>query len=256
MGREQFASLEAYNPNNIRVIADRLSRKYADLDKRHVFWVAKTLGIYPDAEAYKTKQHVDMTKMGKIDKQCEFVENGRLSEKGIKAVESYLVAEGYSVGKDYEGKEDKMTESKNVWEQVDLITAMKQDYEKVLRERDEAKAEAQENFELLKQYEVEIDELKDRLLIYEKENNDLKSEKKELSKMQIDKDFSKEIDNLQVRMGKYNQEINLLLSDMSILRKDYSALQTKMNQMQDSKKKLDGVLSDLVGCSKRLINLK
>ena len=74
--------------------------------------------------------------------------------------------------------------------------------------------------------------------------------------MQIDKDFSKEIDNLQVRMGKYNQEINLLLSDMSILRKDYSALQTKMNQMQDSKKKLDGVLSDLVGCSKRLINLK
>ena len=149
-----------------------------------------------------------------------------------------------------------MPETKSVWEQVDLISAMKQDYEKVLRERDEAKAEAQENFELLKQYEVEIDELKDRLLIYEKENNDLKAEKKELSKMQIDKDFAKEIDSLQVRVGKYNQEINLLLSDMSILRKDYSALQTKMNQMQDSKKKLDGVLSDLVGCSKRLMNLK
>lgn len=69
-------------------------------------------------------------------------------------------------------------------------------------------------------------------------------------------DFSKEIDELQTRIGKYNQEINLLLADMNVLRKDYSVLQTRMNQMQDNKKKLDGVLSDLVGCSKRLINLK
>lgn len=253
MEKKRFMSFETYNPNNIRAVADRLSKKYTDLDRRHVFWVAKAVGIYPDAETYSKKQFVDMTKMGKINESSDLVEKRRLSEKGVSAIESFLVAEGFTVKKE-EG--EKMPETKSVWEQVDLISAMKQDYEKVLRERDEAKAEAQENFELLKQYEVEIDELKDRLLIYEKENNDLKAEKKELSKMQIDKDFAKEIDSLQVRVGKYNQEINLLLSDMSILRKDYSALQTKLNQMQDSKKRLDGVLSDLVGCSKRLMNLK
>ena len=251
----KFSALDVYSPNHIRVIAHKLANKYENLERTHVFWIAKKLDIYPDGIPYKTKKAIDMTKMGKINKaNSQYVENGNVSDAGVRAIETFLISEGYTVKKDY--GEEKMPDTKSVWEQVDLISAMKQDYEKVVAERDEAKAEAQENFELLKQYEVEIDELKDRLLIYEKENNDLKAEKKELGKMQFDKDFAKEIDNLQVRVGKYNQEINLLLSDMSILRKDYSALQTKMNQMQDSKKKLDGVLSDLVGCSKRLMNLK
>lgn len=69
-------------------------------------------------------------------------------------------------------------------------------------------------------------------------------------------DFSNEIDSLQVRIGKYNQEINACLSDMNILRKDISTLQTRANKLLDDKKKLEGVLSDLVGCSKRLMNMK
>lgn len=252
----KFSALDVYSPNHIRVIAHKLANKYENLERTHVFWVAKQLDIYPDGIPYKTKKAIDMTKMGKINKaNSQYVENGNVSDAGVRAIETFLISEGYTVKKDY--GEEKMPDTKSIWEQVDLISAMKQDYEKVQTERDEAKTEAETYAKQIDEYEKQIEELKDKLLITEKENNDLKSEKKELSKMQIETvDFQKEVDKLQVRVGKYNQEINLLMSDMSILRKDYSALQTKMNQMQDSKKKLDGVLSDLVGCSKRLMNLK
>ena len=90
-----------------------------------------------------------------------------------------------------------------------------------------------------------------------KENNELKSEKKELSKMQIKAvDYNKEIDELQKRIGQYNTEINIYSADVSELRKDVSILQTSVNQLQEKKKKLEGVISDLIGCSKRLMNMK
>ena len=248
---------QVYDENHLRVIAYKFSRKYDSLSKTHVYWIAKQLNIYPDAECVNGEKIVRENRTGKINKANDkFVTKGKLNENGVKAIEDFIVKEGYAVKKDY--KDEQMEEKTvNVWDQVNIIAMMKQDYEKAIAERDEAKTQAQENFELLKQYESEIDELKDKLLICEIENTDLKAEKKELSKMQIDSvNFSKEIDTLQVRIGKYSQEVNLLLSDMSVLRKDYSSLQIKMNQMQDSKKKLDGVLSDLVGCSKRLMNLK
>ena len=100
MEKKRFMSFESCNPNNIRAVADRLSKKYTDLDRRHVFWVAKAVGIYPAAEAYKTKNFVDMTKMGKINEGCDLVEKRRLSEKGVSAIESFLVAEGFAVKKE------------------------------------------------------------------------------------------------------------------------------------------------------------
>ena len=253
------ALLATYNKNHIRVVANSLSNKYDGLAKQHVYWIAKELGIYPDAVQHKTKKCVDEAKMGKINKNnTNFVTNGKLNDNGIQTIESYLTKEGFSVRKDYkEGQVMESRASTNIWEQADLISMMKKDYEKAVAERDSAKAEAEQYCDLADKYEKEIEELKDKLIISQKENTDLKSEKQELSKMQLKTvDFNKEIDSLQVRIGKYNQEINLLPSDMSVLRKEYSALQTKMNQMQDSKKKLDGVLSDLVNCSKKLMNIE
>lgn len=249
---QKFAELGMYNPHHIRGIADALTKKYQDLDPRHVFWIAKKLNIYPDAKTYVGKEWAHMTKMGKINKNTGYVADGNrshLTDSAIKVIEDYLITEGYETYN--ENKEEKMTETKkSIWEQADLITLMKKDYEKAVADRDEY-------IELATSYEKEIEELKDKLLIVEKENNDLKSEKKELSKMQIaTADFNKEIDSLQVRVGKYNQEVNVYISEVNMLRKDLSAAQTAVNRLQENKKKLDGVLSDLVSCSKRLMNLK
>lgn len=254
----EFNHYANYNPNNIRATANRLAKKYKDLPEQHIYWIAKELNIYPDAIPYKKSKRVDMTKMGKINRDnTSYVQKGKLSDDGIQAIESYLVQEGYELDNDRKEEAPEPKMKTNIWEQADLISLMKKDYEKAVAERNEAKAEAEQYLELADKYEKEIEDLKDKLLISEKENCSLKSEKQELSKMQIKTvDFSREIDDLQTRIGKYNTEINLLLADMNVLRKDYSVLQTRMNQMQDNKKKLDGVLSDLVGCSKRLMNLK
>ena len=256
MAGQHFDDFRSYSSNNIRPLAERLSEKYINLERNHVFWIAKELNIYPDGVPYKKSKTVEMTKTGRINREnTEYVTKGKINEKGIQAIEAYLVREGYIINKS--NGEKKMMESKSIWEQADLIAMMKKDYEKAVAECNEAKTEAEQYCELAEKYEKEVEELKDKLLISEKENTDLKSEKQELGKMQLKNiNFNKEIDNLQVRIGKYNQEINMLLSDMSVLRKEYSVLQTKVNQMQDNKKKLDGVLSDLVLCSKRLMNLK
>lgn len=252
---EKFAHLEAYNPNNIRVIADRLSKKYRDLERTHVFWIAKEIGIYPDAVTYKKKKSVHVTKMGKNNRICPLVTDGRLNESGIHAIETFLETEGYVVKID--NGEEKMAESKSVWEQVDLISAMKLDYEKVVAERDKAKEDAESYAKMAEEYDKIIEDLKDKLLVAERENSNLKTEKQQLSKMQIESvDFEKEIDNLQVKIGRYSQELNTCLSEINELRKGISVLQTRYNSLQDNKKKLDGVLSDLVGCSKRLMNIK
>lgn len=255
---QKFAELGTYNPHHIRGIADALTKKYQDLDPRHVFWIAKKLNIYPDAKTYVGKEWAYMTKMGKINKNTGYVADGnrsRLTDSAIKVIEDYLITEGYETYN--ENKEKKMTETKSIWEQADLISLMKQDYEKAVAERDKAKAEADSYASMMDEYEKEIEDLKDKLLIAEKENNDLKSEKKELSKMQINTaDFNKEIDSLQVRVGKYNQEVNVYISEVNMLRKDLSAAQIAVNRLQENKKKLEGVLSDLIGCSKRLMNLK
>lgn len=246
---EKFNGYDTYNPYNIRAVADRLSKKYINLNRTHIFWIAKELDIYPDGQPYKTKKAVDMTKMGKINgNNTEYVFNGRLNDKAIEAIEAFLVQEGYVIKK--ENGEDKMPDTKSIWEQADLIALMKQDYEKAIAERDKAKSEADE-------YAKMVDELSDKLLICEKENSELKAEKKELGKMQIEvPDFTKSIDSLQARIGKYNQELNHCFADINEMRKEISSLQTRMNQLQDNKKRLEGALSDIVGCSKRLMNMK
>lgn len=247
----KFVDLGTYNPHHIRGIADALTKKYQDLDPRHVFWIAKKLNIYPDAKTYGGKEWAYMTKMGKINKNTGYVADGNrahLTDSAIKAIEDYLITEGYETY--IENKEGKMTETKSIWEQADLISLMKKDYEKAVADRDEY-------IELATSYEKEIEELKDKLLIAEKENNALKSEKQQLTKMQIEiPNFNKEIDALQQRIGKYNTEINMYSSEVNELRKDISALQTSVNRLQDQKKKLEGVVSDLIGCSKRLMNMK
>ena len=251
-----------YSTNNIRTVANRLSKKYCDLNETHVYWIAKELNIYPDAQVHKRSKSVDMGKTGKINRDnTEFVNNGKLNEKGIQAIESYLLQEGYKADSNYKEEameqKPKPKQNTNIWEQADLIAMMKNEYEKAVSERDAAKSEADQFAKMADKYEKEIEELKDKLIISEKENCSLKSEKQELSKMQIKTvDFGREIDSLQERIGKYNQEINACLSDMNILRKDISALQTRANKLWDDKKKLEGVLSDLVGCSKRLMNMK
>ena len=230
----KFGSLAEYNPNNIRSIALQLSNKYQNLHRNHVFWIAKELEIYPDAKPYATKKFVDMTKMGKININSQYVVDRKVSSEGIQAIENYLGSEGYKIQADY--KEEKMVESKNIWEQADLISLMKKDYEKAVADRDEY-------IELATSYEKEIEELKDKLLIAEKENNDLKSEKQQLTKMQIEiPNFNKEIDGLQQRIGKYNTEINVYMSEVNELRKDVSALQISVNRLQDQKKKLENDL--------------
>lgn len=247
----KFVDLGTYSPHHIRGIADALTKKYKDLDPRHVFWIAKKLNIYPDAKTYSKKEWVYMTQMGKINKNTGYVSDGNrghLTDSAIEAIEECLIAEGYKIRTDY--KEEKMVESKSIWEQADLISLMKKDYEKAVADRDEY-------IELATSYEKEIEELKDKLLIIEKENNDLKSEKQQLTKMQIEiPNFNKEIDGLQQRIGKYNTEINVYMSEVNELRKDVSAMQTSVNRLQDQKKKLENVISDLIGCSKRLMNLK
>lgn len=246
-----------YSSNNIRAVANRLVKKYSDLKEPHVYWIAKELNIYPDGVCHKKSKSVDMAKTGKINRDnTEYVSNGKLNEKGIQAIESYLMQEGYKADKNYTD-ESIVPQSKNIWEQADLISLLKNEYDKAVKERDEAKAEALENFELLKQCEFEIDELKDKLLITEKENNDLKTEKRELSQMQLKTvDFNKEIDDLQKRIAQYNSEINICSAEVNEFRKDVSVLMTGISQLQDKKKKLDGVISDLIGCSKRLMNMK
>lgn len=248
----KFVDLGPYNPHHIRGIADALTKKYQDLDPRHVFWIAKKLNIYPDAKTYVGKEWAHMTKMGKINKNTGYVADGNrshLTDTAIKVIEDYLITEGYETYN--ENKEEKMTETKkSIWEQADLISLMKKDYEKAVADRDEY-------IELATSYEKEIEELKDKLLIAEKENNALKSEKQQLTKMQIEiPNFNKEIDALQQRIGKYTTEINMYNSEVNELRKDISALQTSVNRLQDQKKKLEGVISDLIGCSKRLMNMK
>ena len=252
--------LSTYKQNHIRVVAKKLTKKYKGLIEGHVYWIAKELNIYPDAMCLKEAKSAIKTKTGKINKRnAEFVSDNGLNENGIKAIESYLINEGYKLDSDYK-EEDVMPKTKadtSIWERVDLISQMKIEYDKAVAERDEAKAEAQENFELLKQYESEIDELKDRMLIIEKENNDLKTEKKELGKMQLKTvDFDKEIEELQKRIAQYNAEINAVSAEVNEFRKDVSALLTGVNMLQEKKKKLEGVMSDLIGCSKRLINMK
>lgn len=241
-----------YNINNIRSIANNLVKKY-DVKEQHIYWVARELNIYPDGVPNKRSKTVDMARTGRINRNnTEYVSGGRLNEKGIQAIEAYLKNEGYK-----EKKEETMTQNTNIWEQADLISMMKAEFDKAVADRDAAKTEAEQYLEMADKYEKEIEELKDKLLIAEKENNELKSEKKELSKMQIKAvDYNKEIDELQKRIGQYNAEINIYSADVSELRKDVSILQTSVNQLQEKKKKLEGVMSDLVGCSKRLMNMK
>lgn len=249
-------SLTAYNPNHIRVIANNFAQKYAGLTESHVYWIAKELNIYPDAVCALKKKTAYRSKMGKINSDnVDFVTNGKMNDKGVENIENYLKNEGYKTKKDYQ--EDIMKQNTNIWEQADLIALMKKDYDKAVAERDEANAEAEEYYQLVDKYEQVIEELKDKLLIAEKENTSLKEEKIELGKMQVKTvDFDKEIDNLQKRIGQYNAEINSYTSAVNELRKDVSALQVSVNQLQEKKKKLEGVISDLVGCSKRLMNMK
>lgn len=252
-----FNNFESNNKRNIRPIADRLSNKYADLDRNHVFWIAKELNIYPDGISYKKSKRVDMTKMGKINRENkEYVTDGYINDFGIEAIEKYIVSEGYKLNQ--ERKEEKtVTQSTNIWDQADLISMLKKDYDKAVTERDEAKRDADQYCQMVDKCEKEIEELKDKLIIAEKENNELKNEKRELSQMQLKTvDFNKEIDNLQKRIAQYNSEINIVSAEVSEFRKDVSALITGVSQLQEKKKKLDGVISDLIGCSKRLMNMK
>lgn len=256
----KFNSLNTYSTHHIRGIADTLIKKYEDLDPKHVFWIAKKLNIYPEAKTYKDKEFVYMTSMGKINKSnVEFVAEGNkahLTDSAIKAIEDYLITEGYVV-RQKNTEEKKMTDTKSIWEQADLISLMKKDYEKAVKEKEDARSEAEQYCALADKYEKEVEELKDKLLIAEKENSSLKSEKTELSKMQIEiPNFNKEIENLQMRIGKYGQEINVYISEVNELRKEIQMMNTAINRLQDNKKKLEGVLSDLVGCSKRLMNMK
>lgn len=104
MEKKRFMSFESCNPNNIRAVADRLSKKYTDLDRRHVFWVAKAVGIYPDGVSVKNKKQVSENCCGKINRESKYVTKGKMNEDGVKAIESYITAEGYEVKKDW--KED------------------------------------------------------------------------------------------------------------------------------------------------------
>ena len=249
-----------YNENNIRSVAIRMAAKYNGLDKQHVYWLAKQLDIYPDGVAHKNSKAISESKTGKINRNnLKYVTGGKLNETGIQAIENILMEEGYTVKSDFteEKMEVKMAENTNIWEQADLISLMKRDYEKAVEELNRVKEEAESYCQLADKYEKENEELKDKLLISEKENNDLKSEKKDLSKMQIDGvKFDKEIDILQKRIGKYNQDINMYSSEVNELRKDLAAFQASMSRLQDNKKKLEAVMSDLIVCSKRLINMK
>ena len=163
-----------YNPNNIRAYARETAKKYSDLKETHVYWVAKQLNIYPDAVPSKKGKNVIESKTGKINKDnAEYVTKGRLNENGKKAIESYLEKEGYTIRTHQES--EKINPAVSVWEQFDLISMMKKDYEKTVAERDSAKAEADQYCRMADEYEKEIEELKDKLLIAEKENNDLKA---------------------------------------------------------------------------------
>lgn len=244
---------QVYSENNIRSITKRITPIYEGLDEFHVYWIAKQLGIYPNAEPYKKSQRVNMTKTGSINRNSEYVTDGKVNEKGIRAIETYLEQEGYKKT----GSVEAMQQQTNIWDQADLISLMKKDYDKAVAERDAAKAEADQYAKMADKYEKEIEDLKDKLIISEKENSSLKSEKQELSKMQMKTiDFNREIESLQKRIGQYNAEINAVSAEVNEFRKDVSALLTGVNMLQEKKKKLEGVMSDLVGCSKRLMNMK
>lgn len=241
-----------YSKNNIRSIASRLVKKY-DVKEQHIYWIAKELNIYPDGVVNKKTKSVDMARTGKINRNnTEFVSDGKLNEKGIQAIESYLIQEGYK-----EKEEPLMVQRTSIWEQADLISMMRVEYDKAVAERDEAKRDADQYCQMVDKCEKEIEELKDKLLIAEKENNALKEEKIQLGKMQLKTvDFDKEIDSLQKRIAQYNAEINAVSAEVNEFRKDVSVLITGVSQLQEKKKKLEGVMSDLVGCSKRLMNMK
>ena len=254
-----------YSSNNIRAVANRFTKKYADLKESHIYWVAKELNIYPDGIPHKKTKCVDMAKTGKINRDnTEYVSGGKLSDKGVQAIESYLLQEGNKAKEDYKEevtmKQDAKLEMKqdtNIWEQVDLLSMMKIEYDKVVAERDAAKSEANTFAEMVDKYEKEIEDLKDKLLISEKENSALKTEKIELGKMQTKSvDFSREIESLQKRIAQYNAEINAVSAEVNEFRKDVSVLMTGVSQLQEKRKKLEGVMTDLVGCSKRLMNMK
>lgn len=246
---------QVYDKNHLRVIAFKFANKYENLRKSHVYWIAKELGIYPDGKSEEGKKIVRENSTGKINKNNKYVTKGKMNEEGVKAIENYIVAEGYDVNKSWE--EENMTTNTNIWEQVDLITKMKAEYEKAVAERDEAKSDADQYCKMADEYAKELEDVKDKLLIAEKENNDLKAEKKELGKIQIaNANFTQEIDGLQKRIGKYNADINMYSSEVNELRKDVAAMQTSVNRLQDQKKKLEAVISDLIVCSKRLMNMK
>jgi len=252
-----YKSYQVYNENHLRVIAYKFANKYDGLRKSHVYWIAKQLGIYPDAKSSDVEKIVRENQCGKINSQnTEYVTNKKMNENGVKAIENAIIKEGYTVKKDW--KDEVMEEKQmNVWEQVDLIALMKKDYDKSVEERDSAKSEAQHYRQLIEEYEKEIEDLKDKLLVSQKENEELKDEKKELGKMQLKTvDFNKEVDDLQKRIGQYNADVNTYSAIVNELRKDVSVLQTSVNQLQEKKKKLEGVISDLIGCSKRLMNMK
>ena len=252
----ELRNYSTYNERNIRPLAERLSKKYMDLDKLHVLWIAKELNIYPDGVAQKKSKRVDMAKTGRINRENkEFVTNSRINDAGIEAIEKYIISEGYKLDK--ERKEEPVAQNTNIWDQADLIAMMKKEYEKAITERDEAKHDADEYCKLADEYEKEIEDLKDRLLIAEKENNALTEEKIQLGKMQMQTvNFDKDIEALQKRIAQYNADINAYSADVNELRKDVSILLTGANQLQEKKKKLEGVISDLIGCSKRLMNMK
>lgn len=250
--------LATYNERNIRPVANKFAKKYEDLKKSHVYWIGKELGIYPDAVPFGENKTVGEYNTGKIDKNCtKYVTDGRLNDDAIRAIEDYLIKEGYKVKENYKENEEMTETVKNIWEQADLISLMKKDYDKAVTERDEAKRDADQYCQMVDKCEKEIEELKDKLLIAEKENNALKEEKIQLGKMQLKTvDFDKEIDSLQKRIAQYNAEINAVSAEVNEFRKDVSVLITGVSQLQEKKKKLEGVMSDLVGCSKRLMNMK
>lgn len=235
-----------HGDHSMKKVAVKLSEEH-NVSQAHIYWIAKHLGIYPEAacnERLKTAHRGAMGFMNPESKWVTFYESSKtygLTDDAVKEIEKIIVSK--REGKEWFTQEEKRG-GMDFLEEVQRLYEYKNKYESLLSENDKLTKELEAMVEKQDEYEIALKELTDT-------NSQLMQEKKDLGKMQEvsgSSDYQKIMENL----GKYKTELNQLFSDNYEIQKQAKALQTKINALDERRNTLSAGLASIYKEAKKL----
>ena len=247
--------------HGIKATGERIYRKFdKKVMKNHIYWVMSNLGITENANCDDKRKVISKaTNTGDIKRikskyTQRFKDKERyvygITEEGEKAIENYLIQEGF---KKKEMNEVHEVTQSTVFEQFDMLSKMKAEYDKSVNEKKEAQTQAAYFCELADKYEKELEELKDKLRIFETENASLKSEKQELIKQRtFSIDWETQVSEIQEKIGKTNNFLNGLNSDLYQIEKDVKEARTRINNYQTKQRQAQELTNEINRLIKRI----